>query len=121
MENLEIKTKKAKKINYTETDVAELLRLYEIHGTEQLNEIAETMDRPIRSIRSKLVSLGVYVPAEKKNTRKNEGPLKKELVKELCDLTGCQLKGIDPASKEALSELIDVVKYLRNNNPASSG
>lgn len=61
-----------------------------------------------RSVRSKLSREGVYVKQEAKpKAPKAEGPSKKEMIKQLQELTGRDLEGIDNATKGALQELID--------------
>ena len=90
---------------YTDEEVAKLLELYAQFGTEGLDDIADELKKPVRSIRSKLVKEGVYKPAEKIPTRKN-GPTKKELLIELEQTIGFDTTGFNGATKEVLANLI---------------
>lgn len=90
---------------YTEEEVSTLIELYEQYGTEGLDSIAEIMHKPVRSIRSKLVKEGIYVPAVKVVARKT-GPSKKELLNELEDIVGFDTTGFSGATKDVLSSLI---------------
>jgi hypothetical protein len=68
--------------NYTSEQTQQLLSLYSEMGTERIEEIAELMKKPVRSVRSKLVKEGVYIPAKRQDKKKN-GPSKKELLNDL--------------------------------------
>ena len=96
----------AKKVNYTPEVTAEIVSAYQA-GTA-VEEIAETIGKSVRSVRSKLVREGVYVAKEKVATRKVEGPTKKELLIDI-DATGFDTKGFEGATKEALTRLLGVV------------
>lgn len=91
--------------NYTEQQTQQLLNLYAELGTDGLDQIAEQLQKPVRSIRSKLVREGVYVPAPKMQDRKN-GPSKKEMLNTLQSLVGFDTTGFSGSTKEALSSLI---------------
>jgi hypothetical protein len=95
--------------NYTEQQTTELLNLYAQLGTDGLDQIAEQLQKPVRSIRSKLVREGVYVPAQKLQDRKN-GPSKKEMLNTLESLIGFDTTGFSGSTKEALSSLIVYLK-----------
>jgi len=113
MENtLEIEKKAKKAKNYSEDDVQKLLASYAEHGTAGIETVAQEMNKPIRSVRSKLVNLGAYVPIEKPAKAKKQGPLKSELIAELSTLTGSKHEGLDPASKPAIEELITIFQSL---------
>ena len=96
----------AKKVNYTPEVTAEIVSAYQA-GTA-VEEIAETIGKSVRSVRSKLVREGVYVAKEKPATRKVEGPTKKELLIDI-DATGFDTKGFEGATKEALTRLLGVI------------
>jgi len=91
--------------NYTEQQTQQLLNLYAELGTDGLDSIAEQLQKPVRSIRSKLVREGVYVPVPKTQDRKN-GPSKKEMLNTLQTLVGFDTTGFSGSTKEALSSLI---------------
>ena len=56
---------KTKPANYTDEMVTKMLDMYEQLGNDGLDEIAEAIGRPVRSVRSKLVREGVYVATPK--------------------------------------------------------
>ena len=94
--------------NYTEAMVERMLELYEQLGNDGLEQIASELDRPVRSIRSKLVREGVYVASDKPKGAgfKREGPTKKEMIRELESLAPFPVDGFAGATKVALAELI---------------
>ena len=96
----------ATKVNYTPELTGQIMSAYQA-GTA-VEEIAETIGKSVRSVRSKLVREGVYVAKEKVATRKVEGPTKKEILRDL-DATGFDTKGFEGATKEALTRLLGVV------------
>ena len=91
--------------NYTAEQTQQLLTLYQELGTERIDEIAELMKKPVRSIRSKLVKEGVYVPAQKQDNKKN-GPSKKELLNTLETIVGFDTTGFSGSTKQVLADLI---------------
>ena len=94
-----------KKVNYTPELTGEIVSAYQA-GTP-IDEIAETIGKTVRSVRSKLVREGVYVAKEKVATRAIEGPTKKELLR---SLEGhLDTRGFEGAPKEALTRLIGIV------------
>jgi hypothetical protein len=102
----------AQQQNYTTEQTTELLKLYEELGTDGLEEIAERLQKPVRSVRSKLVKEGVYIPIPKSNTRKL-GRSKKDMLNELETMVGFDTTGFNGSTKSAISNLI---AYLAANN-----
>ena len=96
----------ATKVNYTPELTGQIVSAYQA-GTA-VEEIAETIGKSVRSVRSKLVREGVYVAKEKVATRKVEGPTKKEILRDL-DATGFDVKGFEGATKDALTRLLGMV------------
>ena len=96
----------ARKVNYSPELTGQIVSAYQA-GTA-VEEIAETIGKSVRSVRSKLVREGVYVAKEKVATRKVEGPTKKEILRDL-DATGFDTKGFEGATKDALTRLLGVV------------
>ena len=98
---------KTKTANYTAEMVAQMIDLYEQLGNEGMDKIADTLGKPVRSVRSKLVREGVYIatPAKPK-AAKAVGPTKKELLIELESLVPFSVDGLMGATKEAISHLI---------------
>jgi len=95
----------AKKVNYTPELTAQIVSDYQA-GTP-VDEIADTIGKSVRSVRSKLVREGVYVAKEKVATRTIVGPTKKELLR---SLEGhLDTRGFEGATKEALTRLIGIV------------
>ena len=98
-------TKTAKAPNYTEELTAKLVNDYQ--AGLPVEEIAEAIGKSVRSVRSKLVREGVYVASEKpKAAKREEGPTKKEMLRELEELAPFAVEGFMGATKEALSALI---------------
>ena len=96
----------ARKINYSPELTGQIVSAYQA-GTA-VEEIAETIGKSVRWVRSKLVREGVYVAKEKVATRKVEGPTKKESLRDL-DATGFDTKGFEGATKDALTRLLGMV------------
>lgn len=100
---------KAKKVNYSDEDLAKLRELYLEKGNDGLESIAEALGKSLRSIRAKLVREGLYVAPEKSaKVAKVEGPSKKELLLAL-DAKGIDPKGFEGASKDAIARVIALV------------
>ena len=95
----------AKKVNYTPELTAQIVSDYQA-GTP-VDEIADTIGKSVRSVRSKLVREGVYVAKEKVATRTIVGPTKKELLRSLEGRL--DPRGFEGATKEALTRLLGVI------------
>ena len=65
-----------KNVNYTPEMTAQIVSDYE--AGVSVDEIAEAINKSVRSVRSKLVREGVYVAKPKATTRKSDEPTKKE-------------------------------------------
>jgi hypothetical protein len=98
----------AKKVNYTPEMVETAVRMYEELGNEGLPEIAEALNRSVKSVRAKLVREQVYVAqGPKRSTAKREGPSKKDMLNTLEALApSLSVNGLNGATKEVLAELI---------------
>ena len=94
------------KVNYTEEMTTQIVDAYST-GMD-VAEIADSIGKSVRSVRSKLVREGVYVAKPKVAARKVEGPSKKEILNQL-ESTGFEVKGFEGATKEALTRLLGVV------------
>ena len=97
-----------KTTNYSPEMVDSLVAMYEELGNDGLDQIAAELDKTVRSVRSKLVRQGVYVASPKKAAAKQEGPSKKEILREI-ESNGFDVSGFEGATKAALSRLISVV------------
>jgi hypothetical protein len=96
------------KVNYTPEMVEQAVTMYQELGNEGMPQIAETLGRSIRSVRSKLVREGVYIAPEKPvKAAKPEGPTKKEMLIELETLVDFDVTGLMGATKDAIQSLID--------------
>lgn len=94
-----------KKVNYTEAQTAEIIERYQ--AGETVEQLAESLGRAVRSVRSKLVREGVYVAAEKApKSKREEGPTKKEMLNTLESLVPFPVDGLMGATKEAIGFLI---------------
>lgn len=97
------------KSTYTEQETEKLLELYKIYGTDNIDHIAEELNKPIKSVRSKLVKEKVYIPGKPSYVKKT-GKSKKELLRDLEDIIEIDVSGFLGATKESLSSLIDFLK-----------
>ena len=91
--------------NYTPEMTATLVEEYQNGST--IEDIAASMDKSIRSVRSKLVREGVYIAAPKAKSAKVQGPTKKELLRVL-ENTGFDVSGFEGATKDAINRLIAI-------------
>jgi hypothetical protein len=98
----------AKSPNYTEEMTERLHQMYAELGNEGIDQICETLGKTPASIRAKLVKDGLYVAPEKQPARK-DGPTKKELIREIHEM-GHEVDGLEGATKEAISWVIDLLK-----------
>jgi len=100
---------KAKKVNYSEADVAKLHTLYAELGNDGLEKIAEAVGKSVRSVRAKLVRDGLYMAPEKSaKAAKEDGPSKKELLLEL-EAKGFSPEGFEGATKDAIKRIIALI------------
>ena len=90
--------------NYTAEATAKIIADYQSGLT--VEQIAEAIDKSVRSVRSKLVREGVYVAAPKKASRKNDEPTKKELLLELEQVAPFEVTGLMGATKASIQDLI---------------
>ena len=97
-----------KAANYTAEMVDSMIEMYNELGNDGLDQIAAELDKPVRSVRSKLVREGVYVASPKKTAAKQDGPSKKEILREI-EASGFDVTGFEGATKAALTRLISVV------------
>lgn len=97
-----------KNANYTPEMLEQMLSMYEELGNDGIEQIAETLGKPVRSIRSKLVREGVYVASPKGATAKADGPSKKELLREL-EALNFDPTGFEGATKIALNRLLQLI------------
>lgn len=98
----------SKNLNYTPEMMEKLVSMYKELGNEGLEEIAEELNKPVRSIRSKLVREGIYVASAKAPNSKLNGPSKKELLRDI-EAKGFDASGFEGATKTALSRLLGIV------------
>ena len=97
-----------KNTNYTTEMLDQIKAMYADLGNEGIEEIADTFNKTVRSIRSKLVREGAYVASVKGPTIKADGPSKKELLRDL-EAKGFDTTGFEGATKIALSRLLGLV------------
>lgn len=97
----------AAQVNYTPELTATIIEQYQ-NGTD-VESIAASIDKSVRSVRSKLVREGVYVAKPKTAAKRDQGPTKKELLNEL-ESTGFDVAGFEGATKEAITRLIAMVQ-----------
>lgn len=97
------------KSGYTQEETVKLLDLYKVHGTDNIEEIARILEKPVKSIRSKLVHEKVYEPSKIKYNKKT-GKSKKELLRELESIISKEVPGLLGATKESIATIITVLK-----------
>lgn len=97
-----------KTVNYTADQVAKAIEMYQELGNEGLENIADSIGKSVRSVRSKLVREGVYVATPKKTAAKQDGPSKKEILRDI-EAKGFDVAGFEGATKMALTRLLGVV------------
>ena len=93
-----------KNVNYTPEMTARIVDDYQSGIT--VEDIADAIDKSVRSVRSKLVREGVYVAQPKAKARKKDEPTKKELLNHLETIAPFGVTGFMGATKEAINELI---------------
>ncbi len=89
--------------NYTQAQVVQITEAYE--QGQDIEAIAESIGKSVRSVRSKLVREGVYVAKPKTASKKVQGPTKKELLRDLDK--HYDTKGLEGATKEAIEGLLN--------------
>jgi len=94
--------------NYTAEATARLIADYQ--AGVPVEQIAEAIDKSVRSVRSKLVREGVYVAIPKAKARKNDEPTKKELLLELEQVAPFEVTGLMGATKASIMDLISHFK-----------
>ena len=93
-----------KNVNYTPEMTAKIVDDYQAGIT--VEQIADAIDKSVRSVRSKLVREGVYVATPKAKARKKDEPTKKELLNHLESISPFGVTGFRGATKEAINDLI---------------
>ena len=101
-------------VNYTEQQVQHMIEEYKNNPTrETVENLAEELNKSIKSIIGKLSREGVYQKTVYK-TKTGEDPVtKKELVEELSDLVGIKydmIAGLEKSPKIDLKRLVEVLR-----------
>ena len=94
----------AKAVNYTPELTAQIVDQYQ--GGISVEDIAASIEKSVRSVRSKLVREGVYVAQPKATARKSDEPTKKELLNELETVYPFDVNGLTGATKDAIKDLL---------------
>ena len=96
--------------NYTDEMTATVIEQYS-SGVD-LDAIAESVGKTVRSVRSKLVREGVYVAQPKQTAAKREGPTKKELLRELEGVIGTDIEvsNFMGATKNGIQYLVNTFR-----------
>ena len=68
--------------------------------------IAESIEKSVRSVRSKLVREGVYVAKPKTTSRKSDEPTKKELLNSLEAVYPFNVNDLTGATKDGIKDLL---------------
>ena len=94
----------AKAVNYSPELTAQIVDQYQ--AGVSVDDIAASIEKSVRSVRSKLVREGVYVAQPKVSTRKSDEPTKKELLNELETVYPFDVNGLQGATKDAIKDLL---------------
>ena len=95
----------AKAPNYSDELTASIVSRY--NAGETVETIADDIGKAVRSVRSKLVREGAYIAPEKPvAAKREEGPTKKELLRELELLVPFNVDGFMGVTKDTISMLI---------------
>lgn len=102
-----------KTVNYTADQIETITSMYAELGNDGLEQIAETVNKSVRSVRSKLVREGVYTASPKKTAaKKDAGPTKKELLNQLEEILGFDVTPLQGSTKAGIESLIE---YAQSN------
>ena len=100
-----------KKVNYTDAQVARMREMDAGGNGAALEAIATELNKPVRSIRAKLVHEKVYVAVgTQPKTKAEEGPTKKEMLARLASLGAFSVDGLENATKDAIAALTAFVE-----------
>ena len=94
----------AKAQNYTPELTAQIVDQYQ--AGVSVEDLAASIEKSVRSVRSKLVREGVYVAKPKATARKSDEPTKKELLNELETVYPFDVNGLTGATKDAIKDLL---------------
>ena len=94
----------AKIANYTPEMTAQIVEQYQ--AGVSVEDLAASIEKSVRSVRSKLVREGVYVAQPKATARKSDEPTKKELLNELETVYPFDVNGLTGATKDAIKDLL---------------
>ena len=97
-------------VNYTQDQVEYIVNQYRLSPTrETVEELAEELEKSVKSIIGKLSREGVYKKTEY-TTKTGEKPItKSQLVQELEELLEVSLSGLEKAPKSALVEIRNAI------------
>ena len=90
--------------NYTEAQEAELLAAGIIDNDAAI-EFAAKFGKDVRSVRAKAVRMGIYKAKEKVSKTGGKIESKEAIVKDIADLVGKNLDGLEKAPKQVLVAL----------------
>lgn len=93
-----------KNVNYTPELTAQIVSNYEAGMAVEV--IAESIEKSVRSVRSKLVREGVYVAKPKTTSRKSDEPTKKELLNSLEAVYPFNVNDLTGATKDGIKDLL---------------
>ena len=93
-----------KNVNYTPELTAQIVSDYE--AGIAVEAIAESIEKSVRSVRSKLVREGVYIAKPKTTSRKSDEPTKKELLNQLEKVYPFNVNDLTGATKDGIKDLL---------------
>ena len=94
-----------KQPNYSVSMTAQIIDDYQ--ANKSIEDIASSVGKSVRSVRSKLVREGIYIAQEKTaRSKKSDEPTKKELLRTLDELVDFETVGLLGATKVSILDLI---------------
>lgn len=90
--------------NYTAAQEARLAE-FDVIDNDIAIALADEFGKDVRSVRAKAVRLGVYKAKEKTSKTGGKVESKEDIVKDIADLVGKNLDGLEKAPKLVLQEL----------------
>jgi hypothetical protein len=93
---------------WSETDEAELIRLYTEENIKDVHELADIFDKGYRSVISKLVQLKIYEKPQPEELEKSQTV--KVMFRELEKILEIEIDGTNLNKKENLTLLLAAVK-----------
>lgn len=90
--------------NYTDAQEARMAE-FDVIDNDTAIDLAAEFGKDVRSVRAKAVRMGIYKAKEKTSKAGGKIESKEDIVKDIADLVGKSLDGLEKAPKLVLQEL----------------